>query len=45
MRNVEFVETDFTGPTDFVVVWYSATKNELLSTNKFLFRDNACIQC
>jgi hypothetical protein len=45
MQNVEFVETDFTGPTDLIVVWYSATNNELSSNSKFLFRDIACSQC
>jgi hypothetical protein len=40
MRDVDFVETTFTGRTDFIVVRYSATYNGLPSNNRFRFQGN-----
>jgi hypothetical protein len=35
MRNINFLETGFTGRTDFIVVRYSVTNNGLLSRFRF----------
>jgi hypothetical protein len=35
MQNVYFLENDFTGHTDSIVLRYSVTKNGLLSNNQF----------
>jgi hypothetical protein len=39
-RNVNFLKTDFTEPTDFTAVRYSATNNGLLYNNWFSFQRN-----
>jgi hypothetical protein len=40
MRNVNFLETDFTESTDFTVVRYSATSNGLLYNDRLSFQCN-----
>jgi hypothetical protein len=40
MWNADFVETGFTGRTDFVVVRYSVAINGLSSNNLFRFQGN-----
>jgi hypothetical protein len=39
-RNVDFVGTGFTGRTDSILVWNSATNNGLPSSNRFRFQGN-----
>jgi hypothetical protein len=36
MQNVSFVETGFTGETNFIV-WYSVANSDLLSNSQFKF--------
>jgi hypothetical protein len=38
MRNVDFLENGFTGQTDCIVVWYSATNNGLSSNDLLIPR-------
>jgi hypothetical protein len=38
--NVEFVQTDFTSRTNFIIVRYSATKNGLPIKTRFCFQGN-----
>jgi hypothetical protein len=40
MRYVDFVETSFTGRTNFIVVRYSSSYNGLPSNNRFRFHGN-----
>jgi hypothetical protein len=40
MRNVNFIEICFTSKTDFIVVWYSVTNNDLLNKNQFHYQGN-----
>jgi hypothetical protein len=40
MWHISFIEIDFTGRTDFVVVRYWVTKNDVLSDSRFRFQDD-----
>jgi hypothetical protein len=44
MQNVNFLETDITGQVvDFPVLWYSVTKNGLLSNNQFSIQEGKTV--
>jgi hypothetical protein len=40
MKNIDSVETGFTGRADLIAVWYSVIKNSVPSKNLFPFQGN-----
>jgi hypothetical protein len=40
MQNSEVGETDFTGRTDFIAVWYSPINNDIYFNNRFRIQGN-----